>query len=565
MTDLTRRGLVSVGVAGLGAGGLAACETTATGPAANVKFEHGVASGDPTQDAVILWTRVTPQDAGTRQVGVHWFLARDAQFRNVVKRGVFNTGPERDWTVKVDATGLTPGETLYYYFAVGQTASPGGATRTLPATGTADFKAAIVSCTNYPFGFFNVYREVGKRTDLHAVIHLGDYIYEYGRTGYGGEVGRELGRDHLPAGECLTLADYRMRHAQYRADPDAQAAHAVAPWFVIWDDHETANNSHQTGAENHQPDTEGSWETRKAAAVQAYLEWMPVRDPAPGRAREAIYRKFDIGGLATLFLTETRLIARGDDITYDPIGLAADADKQRVANEIKAQINDPNRTLLGAEQEAWLAQGLRDSVAAGRKWQVMANGVLMAGIKAPDFARNLPREDYDKLSPGSKRFWESAKYGLEWNPDSWCGFPVARERLYGHVRAANARLISIAGDTHTAWANELLDARGARVGVEFGCSAVTSNSSGDSFPVRAINTLMTEANDSVVYWNAFEKGYTVMTLKADQVEAEFFKVSTVRSREYIPSLDARFVASANETAGMNGLTRSMGGGQITRG
>src|SRR5262249_20724079 len=156
---------------------------------------------------------------------------------------------------------------------------------------------------------------IAKRRDIHAVCHIGDYIYEYGQNGYGGEVGKHLGRNHEPANECVSLADYRKRYAQYRTDPDLQAAHAVAPCVVAWDDHETANNSSRDGAENHQPETEGTWSARKAAAVQCYLEWMPMRDPPPGRPREAIYRTFDIGDLATLFMLESRLIARGIDTT----------------------------------------------------------------------------------------------------------------------------------------------------------------------------------------------------------------------------------------------------------
>jgi alkaline phosphatase D len=554
MTDLTRRGLFGAGAAATLA---AACETTTPLGAAAAKgaFNHGVASGDPTQEAVILWTRVTPEDP-MAQIAVNWFLASDVGFKSIVKKGVVMTGPERDHTVKVDVTGLAEGQIYFYYFAVGMTSSPGGTTRTLPATGVADYRMAVVSCSNYPFGFFNVYREIGKRTDLHAVIHLGDYIYEYGRTGYGGEVGKQLGREHEPASECIKLADYRMRHAQYRSDPDLQAAHAAAPWFVVWDDHETANNSHVTGAENHQPETEGLWEDRKAAAVQAYFEWLPVREPAPGLARYAIYRKFDIGDLATLFMIETRLIARGDDLNLDPVWLATPKDQPAVIADIKAKVFSPERTLLGGQQEAWLAQGLKDSVAQGKKWQVLGNQVVMAKIKMPDLQKGLPPADYSKVGQGSKRFYESGKMGLEWNFDAWSGYPLARERLYQAVTDAKAKLIALAGDSHTAWANELIDNRGARVGVEFACTAVTSNGAGDSLPYKQLNLMMTSANPDVIYYNAFDKGFTLVTLKADQVEADFIRVSTVRSRDYSSSLDARFIARA-ASVGMEGLTRAM--------
>ncbi len=560
MTRLTRRGALGLGAAGVAA----ACSTTdASSYRGTVEFRHGVASGDPTQNKVVLWTRVTP--VGMGPVPVMWTISRDPSFKSIAKRGTVVTGPDRDYTVKVDVDGLAPGETYYYWFVCGRVSSPSGKTKTLPAGGTADYRMAAVSCSNWPFGYFNAYREISKRKDLDAVIHLGDYIYEYGQNGYGGAVGKELDRNHEPANECVKLSDYRARYAQYRSDPDLQAAHAAAPWFCTWDDHESANNSFANGAENHQAETEGDWNERKAAAVQCYLEWMPIRDPAPGRPREAIFRKFDIGDLATIFVLESRLIARGQDLTIDEVGLAPENQKQAVAKAIMAKVNDPSRTLLGPEQEAWLAEGLKESVASGKKWQVLGNQVTMARVKMPDLEKNLDPSKYATVPAGSKRFWASAKYGLPWNLDSWSGFPVARERLYASARAAKARVVTLTGDTHTAWANELRDDKGYRVGVEFGCTSVTSNGAGDSMPFEDLNWLMPDANEEVVYYNAFSKGFTVLTLKADQVEAEFVKVSTIRSRDYFASTDARFIARADETGGMGGLQRPMGGGAITSG
>jgi alkaline phosphatase D len=560
MTRLTRRGALGLG-AGLGVAGLGAAGCATTGDVASSKgaFQHGIASGDPTQTSVLIWTRVTPELEGPMSVA--WGVARDSGFKDVVKRGTFNTGPERDYTVKVDVQGLEPGQLYYYWFSVGRTSSPGGATRTLPATGVSDYRMAVVSCSNWPFGYFNAYREIARRGaqgKIDAVIHLGDYIYEYSVNGYGSAIGKELGRNHVPEHETITLADYRQRHAQYKSDPDLQAAHAVAPWFCTWDDHESTNNSYRTGAENHQADTEGDWSVRKAVAVQAYLEWMPVRDPEAGKAREAIWRKFEIGDLATLFLLESRLVGRGEDITYGEIYLAADVDRPAIVDRIKARINDPNRTMLGFEQEAWLADGLKQSAAAGKKWQVLGNQVTMAKVQMPDLQRHLTPEQYATVPQGAKRSYSTARWGLEWNPDAWSGFPQARERLYQAAKAANARLVTLTGDTHTAWANELHDASGQKRGVEFGCTSVTSNGAGDSLPLKELNWLMPEANDEVVYYNAFSKGFTVLTLTADQVEAEFVKVSTVRSRDYYASTDAKFLARTNEIGGMGGLQRVMG-------
>jgi alkaline phosphatase D len=568
MTRLTRRGALGFGAAGLG---LAACatpspETSVPAFGHKVAFEHGVASGDPTQTSVILWTRVTTDAPGA--VPVTWIVARDPEFKQVVKHGTTSTGPERDYTVKVDADGLEAGQLYYYYFLVGRTPSPGAATRTLPASGMTDYRMAVVSCSNWPFGYFHAYREIAKRGaagNIDAVIHLGDYIYEYGVNGYGGAVGKEIGRNHVPEHEIISLADYRARHAQYKTDKDLQAAHAIAPWFCTWDDHESTNNSYRDGAENHQVETEGGWSERKAVAVQAYLEWMPVRDPVAGRAREAIWRKFEIGDLATLMLLESRLVGRGVDLTFDEVFLAADADKPAAVAALKEKINDPNRSMLGPEQEAWLAEELKQSAAAGKKWQVLGNQVTMAKVKIPDLEKGLPPEKYAQVSAGTKRFYTTQRYGFEWNLDAWSGFPAARERLYKSAKDANAKLVVLTGDTHTAWANELHDSAGQRRGVEFGCTSVTSNGAGDSMPYEELNWLMPEANNEVLYYNAFSKGFTVLTLSATQVSAEFVRVSSVRTPTYYASTDAHFVAQESEIGGISGLRRIMSNASVTGG
>jgi phosphodiesterase/alkaline phosphatase D-like protein len=225
---------------------------------------------------------------------------------------------------------------------------------------------------------------------------------------------------------------------------------------------------------------------------------------------------------------------------------------------LKQKINDPARTMLGTEQEAWLADGLKQSAGAGKKWQVLGNQVTMAKVQMPDLQRHLTPEQYATVPQGAKRFYSTARWGLEWNLDAWAGFPQARERLYQAAKAANARLVTLTGDTHTSWANELHDASGQKRGVEFGCTSVTSNGAGDNLPLEELNWLMAEANDEVLYYNAFSKGFTIVTLTADQVEAEFVKVSTVRSRDYYASTDAKFLVRPSETGGMGGLQRVMG-------
>jgi alkaline phosphatase D len=309
-------------------------------------FRHGVASGDPLRDRVVLWTRVTPGAPGT-MVDVEWMIARDARMSRAIARGSMRTSAERDYTVKIDAVGLEPGSTYYYRFAARGARSPVGRTRTLPTRPTSRVRLALASCSNLPFGYFNAYARTAARNDLDAVLHLGDYIYEYANGTFGD--GTALGRIPMPDREIVALDDYRTRYAQYREDPDLQAAHRQHPFIVIWDDHETANNSWRGGAQNHQPD-EGEWSVRRAAAVQAWREWMPVRE-LPG-LEYRLYRHFAFGDLADLMMLDTRLEGR---------------DEQVASRDDVAAIERADRQLLGAAQEQWLLETLRDSKATAQR------------------------------------------------------------------------------------------------------------------------------------------------------------------------------------------------------
>jgi phosphodiesterase/alkaline phosphatase D-like protein len=575
MSRLTRRGFLGAGTGLIGAS-LASCSPRDTdGPVrptvradsrapypGQVAFQHGVASGDPLQNWVVLWTRVTPVSGPGGPIPVAYGVFADAAMEQPLIYGLTTAEPSRDYCVKVDVDGLEPGKDYFYRFIAkgesGDVATPLARTRTLPADGaTGPVKFAIVSCSNYPFGRFNVYREIGQRTDLDAVVHLGDYIYEYGVDGYGGEAGATLGRDHEPALEIVTLTDYRARHAQYKSDPDLQAAHAAAPWFCTWDDHESTNNSYRSGAENHNPEeNEGDWSDRKQAAVQAYLEWMPVRDPAPGRLREAVYRRFDFGGVASLFCLETRLLGRSDEISWftelggkppEQVPMAAAAALTRVAAA--------DRTMLGAEQEAWLATELEASVKSGRRWQVLANQVIMAKVRPPNFTRTLTPEQIALQTGYVAQLVPFSVLGLPWNLDAWDGFPAARERLYQSAKAAGARLVTLTGDTHTAWANELHDDAGERRGVEFGCTSVTSPGFGTYMKgVEDIGTQFAEANKEVIWYDPSGNGFTLVTLTPETASAEFIKVDTVQSETYTAATVARFAATI-EGEGVSGLVQ----------
>ena len=567
---LTRR-------AALTSGAFAAAACTASAAAAEqALFSHGVASGDPLPTQVIIWTRVTPRLPGS-DVTVTWKVATDSNLNQVVKRGSVKTGSSRDHTVKVDVTGLKPGQVYYYGFAVGNEMSTIGRTQTAPQSGGDQLKIALVSCSNFPAGWFNAYQAIARRGDVDLVLHVGDYIYEYGPGEYATEWGKTVGRVPDPPKECTTLSDYRLRYAQYRSDPDLQAAHACAPWLVTWDDHETSNDAYKDGAENHNPAKEGPWSLRKAAALQAYYEWLPLRDPAPGKSFEAINRSFDWGDLATIAMLETRVIARSFQLDYatdldpalfdvtsgkpvkitDPARLAT-LDPKALPQGVIAlpdleafkanKLNDPSREMLGASQQAWLADVLKASVAQGKRWQVLGNQVIMGRVTSPDFKAGLPKEVRDtiaKVRPETLAFFELSQFNVPFNLDAWDGYPAARERLYDIAKQAGARLVVCTGDTHAAWANNLFDAKGELRGVEFGGTSVTSPSIADTFANFGIagsdlNNLINQANEEVIWHDETKRGYTMLTVTKEAVRGDFIELDTVKSKTFLVNTAARF-------------------------
>ena len=403
-----------------------------TAPAAGPLFQHGVASGDPLADRVILWTRVTSQSP-RRTVGVRWLVARDAQLREVVLRGDAETSAERDFTVKVDAVGLSPGSTYYYRFFSENEASPIGRTRTLPVGATSHLRIAVASCSNHAAGLFNAYRRIAERADLDFVLHLGDYTYEIGPGAFPNEV-----RIPEPPVETITLSDYRTRHAQYKRDTDLQEVHRQHPMICIWDDGEITNNAWRDGAVNHTEGAEGAWPERVAMSLKAYYEWMPVRqvDPAQPRRNE---RAFRIGDLVDLLMLEERLSARSQQLpaTITIPGFLVPAFVQ------VGPFADPSRTLLGAEQEAWLAARLRDSDA---RWKFIGQQVMFAQLKA----LGLPLASPPPAPPG----------GLFINPDQWDGYQPARDRVYAVLKgdathAPVSDVVILTGDLHSSWAADL--------------------------------------------------------------------------------------------------------------
>ena len=261
-------------------------------------FLHGVASGDPLQDRVILWTRVEPDGPGA--IPVTWTMATDPELTSIVQTGSAMAIPARNWCLKVDADGLEPYTTYYYAFDALGARSPIGRTKTLPTGQVAHLRLGVTTCGAYNTGFFNTYAVMAEE-DLDYVVHLGDYIYE----GIGSDVGERV---HQPRKRTVTVDEYRMRYAQYRSDPDLQRLHQQHPMIAIWDDHEIANNAFDGGAEGHKPE-DGDWTARKQAAAQVHDEWLPRRLTDPGNPGR-LYREFRLGDLLDLIMLDTRLDGR---------------------------------------------------------------------------------------------------------------------------------------------------------------------------------------------------------------------------------------------------------------
>ena len=535
---MDRRSLL--GLLGAGAASPAVAQATNTG---SVAFLHGVASGDPDMRSAVFWTRVTPTDPSVGEVAVVLEVAHDAGFGDIARRSTgLRARAERDFTVKhdLDGQGLEPGAEYFYRFVANGVTSPAGRVRTLPEGATAEMALAVVSCQLYPGGLFNAYDALSKLDRLDAVVHLGDYIYEYGAepSDYGMSSGAALERVPQPPHEIVSLADYRTRHAQYKSDPDLQAAHARAPFICVWDDHEVANDAWMMGAENHQPETEGDFATRKAAALRAYYEWMPIREPKAGALNEAINRSFDFGDLATLTMVETRLLARGEQMTFADIPKTAEGAPDVAAFEALRQA--PDRDLLGERQRQWIGETLSRSKAAGRPWQILGNQVVMAKVKGPDISRMMPPEQIqqmlaslaDDVRPQIEAAIQLFKLGLPFNLDSWDGYPAGRERLYETFAAADVAPIVLAGDSHAFWVNELHDNAGARRAVEFGTSSISSPSPGDHVGGLPLGVALSAANPEVKFCDQTSKGYVLLTVTRDQVVGELWAVSTIGAKPY---------------------------------
>ena len=530
MPAVPRRTVLATGATAAGATAVASGAAPAQGARRREQvFPHGVASGDPLPDAVVIWTRVTPTRAATPgsgtgpRVTVRWEVATDARFRRVVRSGSFATGPSRDHTVKVDVTGLQPATWYHYRFSWNGVRSRTGRARTAPGERSTPhhLRFGVVSCANLQAGWFSAYRHLARRDDLHAVLCLGDYLYEYAPGQYGHGPDNEDIRPHDPAREMVGLADYRRRHAQYKADPDLQRLHARYPWIVTWDDHEVTNDQWRRGAENHQPD-EGDYLRRRARAHRAYDEWMPVRMGGTADLRDGarLFRRLRFGQLAELSMLDLR--------TYRSKQVEQPAPP---APWPDAEVSDPDRTITGDRQLDWL----RDSLRSNRpQWRIVGNPVMIAPVNFGALPDDLvqPVNDVTGLLPED---------GAPYNLDQWDGYTADRRRVFRHIRNHAVKdVLFVTGDIHSGWACELpydastytgVNPAEESAGVEFVCSSVTSNNLKDitGDPTGATSTTVEEGikanNRHVKYLNFDDHGYSVLDLDPDRAQMDWYVIS----------------------------------------
>jgi len=495
-------------------------------------FYHGVASGDPLADRVIIWTRVTPENNETT-IDVQWRVATDIEFTNVVLQGATTTDATVDYTVKVDAIGLNPATTYYYHFFALERSSIIGRTRTAPSADADQLRFAITSCSNYQAGYFNAYKKIAQRQDLDAVIHLGDYIYEYGSgPGTYGYSAERPDRANEPSNEIISLVDYRTRYSLYRLDPDLRAVHQQHPFITIWDDHESTNDSYKDGAENHN-DGEGEWEDRKAISKQVYFEWLPIRNHPDNK----ISRTLDYGNLATIINLDTRL--EGRELQID-------------------DVNDPelynvNRTMLGEPQRDWFFDELSNSTA---KWKIVSNQVMLAEF-------NLG--------------WASGGLGLGGDElessflDIWDGYPAERDKILDHIQDNNINdVVFLTGDIHTSFSYDVSkrptdnhpdadnqdfmvdydpNTGNGSIAVEFVGPSVTSDNfdevltaAGSAYIASGINQSsvangFSNPNPHMKYTNLNDHGYYILDLTNTKAQADYYFIDILNSDSNTEAFD----------------------------
>lgn len=446
-------------------------------------FFHGVASGDPLSNKVMIWTKITPYSGATSEIDVYWQIATDTAFLNVVNFGKVKTDTSKNFTVKIDVCGLLPNTYYYYVFKAFGNNSIIGRTKTSPVGNNSEVRYALVHGTNYEHGFFNGYESMAGRNDLDAILHLGDYFYEYHSGGFSSTIiTDDWNRTISPSHEVFTLDDYRARHSHYKLDNQLQLAHQMHPFITIWDDHEQANDSYKDGAENHNPSTEGSWIDRKISSAQAYDEWMPIRTDTMSNSK--IWRKLRYGNLLDLILLDTRMWERD----FQDMSLT----------------DDPNHLIMAQDQFDWLKQELLDTTT---EWKIIGNQVMFSPLEM---------------------------MGFPVNSDQWDGYNYQRQLLIDFISINNIKnVVFLTGDIHSAWFSEIENSSGTNIATEFVGTSVTSPGL-DVIEVAlgnipswllaslggSVTAVIKFFNSHMKYINVEDHGYVVITVNNSKVQAD---------------------------------------------
>jgi alkaline phosphatase D len=448
-------------------------------------FYHGVASGDALSDRVIIWTRVTDFSVGADSIPIEWFFATDTLCQNIIQSGNSFACEARDFCVKIDVTGLQPDTWYYYYFRAMNTNSIIGRTKTVPVGSVSNVRLGYFHGSNYNSGYYNALRELALRNDIDAMVHLGDYIYEYGTGSYGNHPDRWV----VPTWDIVTLSDYRARYNHYRLDPDLRLAHQQYPWYVIWDDHEVANDSWRHGAENHDPLTQGNYEIRRGYAIQAFFEWLPLREVIDTVNPDNYIRKYvDFGDLARIIMIDSRHEARMESSSLPN--------------------NDPNKTMLGEAQYQWLTQSLYESQhVSNQQWRIIANQVMFVPLKM---------------------------LGITLNRDQWDGYENDRQRIQNFIFAFNVKNnIIITGDIHTSWAMDVpnpylgsygSNGQGCSHMVEFISPSISSPSV--DFGGGIGSAAIIAANPYIKWVDLIYRGFSILDISTTKVQTDWYFVSS---------------------------------------
>ncbi|KAF1343866.1 PhoD-like phosphatase-domain-containing protein [Delphinella strobiligena] len=542
--------------------------------ASQLNFTHGVASGDPYSNSVILWTRVAPQfesvddnstvsgyvplygrgpvqTVSTAPVCVQFKVAKTADFAHVESSGTAYTSSDIDYTIKVEASNLTAFTRYYYQFNIcnSNKTSALGRTKTIPDDNdyTAKVGLAIYSCSNFPFGYFNAFGNPARKDSVDYVIHLGDYIYEYAGDGdYG--YGYSINRIPKPERVITTLYDYRERLATYRTDLDLLESHQQFPWIPVWDDHEVADNTYRDG-EADLNNTEASFisdggvsvDQRKMNAVRAYFEWMPIRQVEMDDNLR-IWRSFSIGSLFDLIMLDTRQYDRSiTDLYWN-------------TDYVHLLSNDAGRSMMGSRQENWFYNQLSKSANRGAAWRLIGSQTVFSRINESLSFGNVNPLDYD----------------------AWDGYQANRNRTLNHLQKNNiGNNIVLSGDSHASWVSDLVwldhanysssTGKGGSLGVEFAGSAVSSPCPyGQNISVDAANNYsswLVAANSELQWQDLYYRGYFELQIGYDAVNASYFGMPTIISRNPYEISLANFTV----WSGANALARPVAGGVVESG